>query len=133
MKKVFALILLIVMLSGCSPFKPDPTSVNSRYDDYEGTIRGSDVTWAVGMNLTSDVSIYIRTGVNKEGFYGQTKGCYTVKDGVAEPTTGCRYYSQSEILNSSDPNHHVNTSVSFKATQFKDKDGVVRVILMEQQ
>jgi hypothetical protein len=141
MKKGIVLVLLIMMLSGCSIPNPvaevtkTTTSLsNLQYSMFEGNVPGSTVKTATSMLANDDISIYIRTGVNKQGFFAQTKGCYKLKEDVAVPSKDCHFISKSMMENQEDQNYYISTmGKPFVASQFKNEAGEIKLILLEQK
>jgi hypothetical protein len=132
MKKVIVLIGMVMLLSGCGVVEKSSNNVlNSLYYPYQGQVGGNVVYSAAMMEAESDISIYVRTGVNKEGFYLATKGCYTLDKEIAIPANGCSYVTN--IKNQGVPAHYVNEFGSFDSKLYKDKSGQVKLIIMEQK
>lgn len=137
MKQVVLIVLLAVLLGGCGAVdKIEETTKgleNLDYKTYEGRISGSFVTTAASLYEGRDISIYVRTGVNQKGYYAKTAGCYMLDGDVAVPAQGCQYVTESEMKNAGDPNRYVNSFGSFNGTLYKNKDGVVKLLVMEQK
>jgi uncharacterized protein YxeA len=137
MKKVIVVIVMVMLLTGCGVMNKIEQQTNQMgnmlYSQYEGQVIGSTVLMAAMMEANSDISIYVRTGVNKEGFYLATKGCYILdkkdKD-IVVPANGCTY--ASNIKNQGDPTHYVYEFGNFDSKLYKDKSGQVKLIIMEQ-
>lgn len=137
MNKVFLVVLLSVILAGCQPIKEIEDTgkgmSNLQYTAYEGRINGSTIYTAASFHSNDDISIYVRTGVNQEGFFVQTAGCYTLSEGVAVPAEGCQYVSASQIKNIGDNQHYVYNFGDFDSVLYKNAEGEVKLIIMEQR
>jgi hypothetical protein len=139
MKKLVIAMIMPLLLGGCG-FQDLINQRVERFGDsveysmYKGSISGIDVQTAASLYANRDVSIYVRTGVNKTGFYVQSGGCYALdKDSkFAVPAKGCNYVTRSQIKDDTDQNHYVYGAGNFNSKLYTNKKGLVKLMVIDQ-